>query len=213
MIGVAVTAHDNLGMLAPKSHVEHPDFLDVLAGAHAPGTQDTGAHVVLDHHVTGTLVPGAERQVVVSTNRDIVLHDVALELVVRVGPPAIASGDLASSTIAAVLGGMGSIGEMLPGIALQQKVEHAAPVADGRGRFGLDHHPVSCRSGTGGKQLVLTLNRDQADPAVAHDRQLGVPAQGGDVDPDPARGLEDRGPGLEGDGCAVQGEAGHGNRW
>ncbi len=95
MVGVAVAAHDDLRMLAPHGDVENPHLLDVLAGPHAAGAEDTGAHVVLDHHVAGPLVSGAQRQLVVGAHRHVVLHHVALEFVPRMRPAAIASGDLA----------------------------------------------------------------------------------------------------------------------
>jgi hypothetical protein len=76
-------------MLAPHSDVEHTDLLNILAGPDTPGAQNAGCHVVLNHHVTGPLVPGAERQVVMGPNGHIVLHYVALEFVPWVGSTAI----------------------------------------------------------------------------------------------------------------------------
>jgi hypothetical protein len=63
---------------------------------------------VLNHHVAGTLVTGAERQIVVEADRHIVLHDVALELVARMLPA--------------------TIREVLAWIALQEKVQYAPPI-------------------------------------------------------------------------------------
>ena len=71
-------------------------------------------------------------------------------------------------------------------------------------RLGLYHHAFGGGSGAGRYQLALALDRDQADPTVPDDGKLGVPAEGGDVHPSGAGGLEDGGPGLEGDGGAVE---------
>src|SRR5688572_17626814 len=46
MIGIAISAHDDLGMLTAQPYVEHADFLNILAGAYAPGAQDARAHVM-----------------------------------------------------------------------------------------------------------------------------------------------------------------------
>jgi hypothetical protein len=108
MIRVSVTSDDDLGVLAPEPHVEHPHLLDIFAGSNAAGTQDTSAHVVLDHHVAGTLVAGSQRQIVMGANRYVVLDDVSLELVAWVGASPIS--------------------QMLARIALQQEIEHGAPV-------------------------------------------------------------------------------------
>src|SRR5687768_12201678 len=63
MIRVAISSHNDLGVLAPHSDIEHADLLDVLTGTNAPGAEDAGAHIVLDHHIARPLVPLAERQV------------------------------------------------------------------------------------------------------------------------------------------------------
>src|SRR5690349_23698099 len=63
LVRVAVGTYDDLGVLSPLANVEHADDLDVLARAHTPGAEDTGAHVVLNHGVARTLVPVTQRQV------------------------------------------------------------------------------------------------------------------------------------------------------
>jgi hypothetical protein len=193
MIGIAVTAHDDLGMLAAHADIEHPDLLDILARPHTAGTQNTGAHVMLDHDITGTLITGAERQIVVGTNRHVVLHHVPLEFIPRIGPP--------------------TIHEVLTRVALQEKVEHTSAALDGGCRLGLHHHAVGSGCSAGGEELVLSLDRDQADPAVADDRELGIPAQGGNFYSGRTRSLEHRGSGLEGDRCTVYRQAWHADRF
>src|SRR4051812_44020554 len=85
VVRIAVAAHDDLGVLAAHPDVQHADFLDVLARAHAAGAEDTGAHVVLDHDVARPLVAGTEREITAGADRDVVLHRVALELVAWIG--------------------------------------------------------------------------------------------------------------------------------
>ena len=189
VIGIAVAADDDLGMLAPHPHVEDPDLLDVLAGPHAAGAEDAGAHVVLDHHVAGALVAGAERELVVVADGDIVLGDVALELV---------AGPFATAVL-----------EVLARIALEQQAEHASAIVYGRRRLGLHHHAFGGGRGARGQELALALDRHQADAAVPHDGQLGVPAERRDVDAGSAGGLQNGGAGLEGDVTAVDGNPGH----
>ena len=190
VIGIAVAADDDLGVLPAQANVEHADLLDVLAGAHAAGAQDAGAHVVLDHHVAGPLVSGAERQLVMGADRHVVLDDVALELVAGMSP-------------AAVL-------QVLARIALQQEVA-ARCAGSPRPRRTPTSTTMPSVAGVAqaGMQLVLALDRHQADPAVAHDRQLRVPAERGDLDSRAAGGLENRLAGLKGNGFAVQGNSGH----
>src|SRR5688500_3980139 len=89
MIGIAVATDDDLGVLPPQSHVQHANLLDILTGAHAPGTQDAGAHVVLDHDVAGPLVAASERQLVVASDRHVILDHVLLELVPGMSPAAV----------------------------------------------------------------------------------------------------------------------------
>ena len=128
MVGVAVAAHDDLGVLAAHAHIQHTHLLDVLAGAHTARAEDAGAHVVLDHDIAGTFVAGAERKLVVSADRDIVLHDVALELVSRM-TSAVASGDSPPAPLPPFSKAW-AVGEVLARIALQQQSEHAPPIVD-----------------------------------------------------------------------------------
>ena len=189
VIGVAVAPDDNLGVRAPLGHVEHTHLLDALAGADAPGAENAERHVVADHHVAGTGVAGAQRELVADRRRDVVARDVALELVPRIGPSAVV--------------------QVLARIALEQEAEHALPVLHRRGRFGLHHHALRRGGAAGGHELRHSLDRDEADATVGDVGELRVPAEGGDIDfPGPGR-VENRGAGLEGDLRVIQGEARH----
>ena len=139
--------------------------------------------------VTGTLVAGAERKLVVVADRDVVLGDVALELV---------AGPAATPVL-----------QVLARVALQQEAEHRPAILHGGLGLRLDHHPFDRRGGAGREELPLALDRHQADPAVTDDGELGVPAERGDVDARCAGGLEDGGPGLESDVVAVDVDLGH----
>src|SRR5436305_5127 len=192
LVGIAVRAHDDFGVLTPLRHVQHADHLDVLARAHAACTQDAGAHVVPDHRVAGALVAVSQRQVPRAAwgGSDTVAHHVALELVAGRGPPAVP--------------------QVVSGIALEQQPQHALAALDrGRG-FRLHYHPVRHFGRAGRHQLRLPLDRDEADAAVADGGQLGIPAEGGDVhDPGGAGGVEDRLLGVGRDPAAVDCERSH----
>ncbi len=109
---------------------------------------------------------------------------------------------------------MRSLGEqVLAGIALQQEIEHATPAVHRSLRFGFDHHAVSGGRSAGRQQLVLALDRNQADPAVPDDGQLGIPAQRRDIDTHGARRFQNGGAGFEGDGFAVDRQGRHCNRF
>src|SRR6478736_365308 len=62
VIGVAVSADDDLGVAAAVPDVEDADLLDILARPDAAGAEDAVRHIVLDHRVAGALVPVAERE-------------------------------------------------------------------------------------------------------------------------------------------------------
>jgi hypothetical protein len=207
MVRISVPPDDDLRVLAPHSDFEDPHFLDILAGAHAPGAQDAGTHVVLDHDIARTLISTAKRQFMMSAYGNLVLDYVPLELIPRMGLGAIAVGARGWSSVAAV--GMSPIGEMLAWVSLEQEVQHTLPIIDGCGRLDIDHHAVGRRSRTRRHKLVLSLNRNQADPAVANDGQLRVPAERGNINSHAACGLQDRLARLEWYGRAVQGQCGH----
>jgi hypothetical protein len=178
LVGIAVGADDDLGVLAAESHVQHAHHLNVLARAHAARTQDAGGHVVPDHGIAGPLVARAQRQVAIEQRRrhDVVLHQVALEFVARrrsAAPP---------------------VAQVFGGIALGQEPQHALAVLDRRVRPRRHHHPVRNRRRARRDQLGLALHRDEADAAVADDGKLGIPAQGGDVDAGRSGRGEDRVP-------------------
>jgi hypothetical protein len=110
VIGIAIATDDDLGMRAALAHVEDADLLDLLAGPHAAGAENAERHVMLDHHIAGTFVtlPGSQRADV--AHRDVVVDDVALEVVPRMLAPAIR--------------------EMLTRIALEQHLEDATTIRD-----------------------------------------------------------------------------------
>ena len=193
VVRIAVAADDDLRVLAPHAYVEHADLLNIFAGPHAAGAKDTGAHVVLDHHVARPLVTFAERKLVVVAQGDVVIHDVALELVSRMGAAAVR--------------------QMVARIALEQEAEHAPPVLHRRRGLGLHHHAIGGRRGAGGHQLALSLYRDEADPTVADDGELGVPAERRDVDTGRSRRLENGGARIEGDSGAVQRKSRHASQF
>src|SRR2546429_1364733 len=192
LVGIAVRAHDDFGVLAPLRHVQHADHLHVLARADAARAEDTGAHIVPDHRVARALVAVTQRQVAPPerAGRDAVAHHVALELVAGRGPAAVP--------------------QVVSGIALQQQPQHSLAVLDRGMGFGLHDHAVRHLGRAGRQQLRLALDRHEADPAVADDGQLGIPAQRGDVDdPRVAGRVEDRVLGVSRDPAAVDRERGH----
>ena len=196
LVGVPVGTDDDLGVLAPLADVEHADHLDVLAGPDAPGAEDAGAHVVPDHRVAGALIAMTERQVAITHRRrdDSVTDDVAFELVARPGPPPHRT----------------AVPQVIPGVALEQQAEHALAVLDCRVRLRVHDHPIGDLRGARRQELALSFHGHEADPAVTHVRQLGIPAQGGDVrDSRGARGLENRLFGIGGNRAAVDGEGRH----
>ena len=162
MIGVAVSSDDDFGASATLSYIEDTNLLNRFAGTDAPGAQDAQTHVVLNHHVTGSLVASAERELPSGSDRDIVSDYIFLELVPGRGPTAV--------------------GQVISRIALQQEVEDAPAVGDGCLVLRLDDHAVYGLDGTGGLQLVGFGDGDKADPTVPGGRQLGIPTEGGDVD-------------------------------
>jgi hypothetical protein len=85
VVRVSIAADDNLRVLAPHADLEYSDLLNILAGPHAPGAKDTGTHVMLDHDVAGTLISTSKGQLVVGADGNLVLNDVALELIPGMG--------------------------------------------------------------------------------------------------------------------------------
>ena len=191
LVGIAVGTDDDLGVLAPPRHVENADHLDVGARPDAPRTQDAGGHVVADHRVAGPLVAAAQREVAAGERRgvDAVPRHVLLELVPGPRPAAVA--------------------QMLGGIALEQQPQHTAAVLHGGVRLGRYHHAVGhfCRARR--QELGLPVHGHETDATVAHDGQLGIPAQRGNLDARRAGGVEDRRVGVRSEGAAVDGEGGH----
>jgi hypothetical protein len=144
---------------------------------------------VLDHDVAGALVAVAQGQLAQRGRLRVIADDVLLEDVARLLPAAVV--------------------EVLTRIALQQEFEDALAAVVGGRRFGGHHHAVLGRDIAGRLQLVLTLDRHQADAAVGHDGQLRIPAQRRDIDAGRARCVQDGGPWREVDARAVDGQCGH----
>ena len=190
VVGVAVAADDDLGVLPPLRDVEDPDHLDVCARPDAAGAEDAGAHVVADHRVAGPLVPRPEPQDPRRgrPRRHAVAADHRLELV-EVVP----------------LGG-----DPLRRIALEQHRQHAAPVRHRFGGLRLHRHPRLRQRRARRRELRRPRHRDEADPARARRRELRIPAQRRHVDPGGARGVENRRALADRDGSAVDRECDHG---
>ncbi len=173
-VGVAIGPDDDLGVLTAEADIQDADDLDILARPDAAGAEDTGGHVVADHRIAGTLVAGPQGQVPAHDRggHDVVLHDIALELVARAGAAAVA--------------------QVLGRVALQQQPQHALAILDCGVRLGGHAHPVRDLRRAGGHELRLPVHRDEANAAIAHGRELRIPAQGGDLDPRSAGDVQDR---------------------
>jgi hypothetical protein len=151
VVGISVSTNDDLSMLATHTDLEDTNLLDILARANTPGAQDTGAHVVLDHDVTWTLITGSERQVMMGPGGYVVAHHVALEFISSLR--AIGAG--LAGTVTAV---PGMSGEVLSRITLQQKLEYAATILHCWFGIGFDDHAVGGRGGASGEKLILTFH-------------------------------------------------------
>src|SRR5207247_578894 len=75
---------------------------------------------------------------------------------------------------------------------------------------GAHHHSFGDRGVAGDLQLGGLLDLDQAHPAVAVHRQVGVPAEVRDLDAELQRSLDHRGSGSDLDLSTVDGALGHG---
>jgi len=76
-------------------------------------------------------------------------------------------------------------------IALGEESEHALTVFDGGVRLRRHHHPVGDLRRACGDELRLAFDGDETNPAIADDRQGGIPAERGDLDASGSRGIED----------------------
>jgi hypothetical protein len=171
VIGVAVSSNDDFGTRATLSYIEDTNLLDRLARADTASAQNAQTHVVLNHDIAGSLVTPAKREFGSGSHRDIVSDHVLFERVPGGGPTAV--------------------GQVVTRIALQQEVEDTPTVGDGRRIFRVDDHAVFSRGSTGRLQFVGSIDGHQADPAVPDRRQLGIPTEGGDVDPSSPSRVED----------------------
>src|SRR6185503_3733446 len=173
-VRITVGADDDLGVLAAESDVQHAHHLDVFARPHAAGAQNAGRHVVADHRIAGALVARAQRQIAIDLRRrhDVVVDEIALELVARIGAAAVA--------------------QVLGGIALGEEAQDALAVLHrGMGLRG-DDHTVRHLRGAGGDQLWLPLHRHETNAAIADDGELRVPAKGRYLDARVPGSIEDR---------------------
>src|SRR6266699_2026538 len=144
--------------------------------------------------LSGSPVAVAQDEVALPERRgnDPVTHDVLLELVAGPRPLPVA------------------VAQVLARVALEQQPEHAFAVFNRRVGLALHHHPLRRLSGTGREQFRLPLHRHQADTAIPDYRQLGIPAQRGDVqDPRGAGCFEDGLFGVGTDRAAVDREGRH----
>ncbi len=186
MFRVPVRPHDDLRMLPPRRHLQHPDHLDLLARPHAAGAEDAGRHVVRDDRVRRAFVPRAERELPRARERHLVAVHQRLELV----PPVIRR-------------------DLLDRVALQQHRQDRLAVLHCPLRFRRDDHPVGRRRRAGREEFVGAFDRDEADAAVAGRRELRIPAEGRDIDAECACGVEDRRALGGGAGPAVDREVRH----
>jgi len=71
----------------------------------------------------------------------------------------------------------------IQGMVDQKKFESLKPHPLHTVGAGMDHHPIHHRRGTGGHGHIGSLHIDQTDPAGFDEAQLGMVAEGGNVDP------------------------------
>src|SRR3989442_119434 len=107
----------------------------------------------------------------------------------------------------------------LPGLVAYGAVDRVVDEEELEGRAvglhrllapGADHHALRDQGVAGDLELRHLLDLDQAHAAVAVHRQVGVPAEVGDLDPVAGRRLDHRGPGGDLDLLAVDRAPGHG---
>ena len=179
LVRIAVGTDDDLGVLAAESDVQHTDDLNVLAGADAARAEDACRHVVADHRVAGALVARTQRQVTSVDRRwhDVVLHEIALELVPRA-----------------------SVERWIP---FAEKPENPFAILDRGVRLRGHDHAVGDLGGASRDQLRLAFDGDKADAAVANERKRGIPAEGWNLDTGLAGRIEDRVPFIRAQFVAV----------
>ncbi len=172
-------------LVAAADGLEHPDFLDVDAGAHAPAAADALVHVA--HHGVARVVRLGQRLLRVTEGElgDAVLLGERLQLAVAV---AHAAGALAV-------------------VLAQQKLQHVPARLADLAVMRVDLHLIDDREGAGRLQRALTLHLHDADAAHAGHVQVRVVAQRGDVDAHAAGCLEDGGPERDLGLDAVDGDA------
>src|SRR6185312_10447166 len=134
---------------------------------HAARAENAGGHVMLDERIAFPLVAHAKRQIGAPGRRNLIAMDELFELVA-----------------AFVLGDVGG------GISLEEHAEDCLAVFHRRDRFGGDDLPILGWYGAGRDEFRITGHGDQADPTVAHDGQLRIPAQGGHVDVERTGGIQ-----------------------
>ena len=188
VLGIAVGADNDLGMVAAVGDVEDADDLDVLAGADAARAEDAGAHVVPDDRVAVALVAGAER---------------------HAGPPDC--GHVVAAHQLLELVAVSAVGNLVDRVALEQHGQDALPALDRGDGLGGHLHAVGRLRRAGGDELGIAFHRDEADAAVADGGELRIPAERRHVDLDRARGVEN-GPAVgNGNVVSVDDELRHGD--
>jgi hypothetical protein len=71
----------------------------------------------------------------------------------------------------------------IQGMVDQEEFESLKPHPFHTVGAGMDHHPIHHRRGTGGHGHISSLHINQTDPAGLDEAQLGMVAEGGNVDP------------------------------
>jgi hypothetical protein len=189
MVRVPIATDDDPCVRAAFGDVENPDFLNVLAGSNAARAEDAPAHVMLDHDVAGAFIARPEREGVVRGDGDIVIHDVALEFVL--GPcPA-------------------PIGQMVAGVALEKEFENGTATGDGLWTIGVHRHPIGRWCSACWEEFRIALDTHQADPAISHGRELGVPTQCRYLDAGATGGIQNAVTGCERNMLAVERQGPH----
>jgi hypothetical protein len=198
---------EDLAQVPPLALLEHGILRDLLDEPHAAGAHDAPLRVVHDRR------PEAHALGLVD---DLVVHAL---LVAPVLEPVVLQPALARLIA----------DRAVDRVVQEQHLLHRLPgVGDVRRALALDLHPVGARPLAGRLELRLAVgdvlvrrrvplqdvefhrplpwrwqHLDQAHPAVRRDREAGVPAVVGDVDPRAVRGLDDGVACLERDLSAV----------
>ena len=159
----------DLGRVAAADRFEHAHLLQVDAGAHAAPAADALVHVAHDRVARG--VDFGHRRLGMSETEvgDAVFLGQGLELTVAVALTRVA----------------------LAVVFAEQQLEHVAARQAHAAAVGVDRHLVGDGEDAGRLQQALAFDFDHADPADAGHVEVGVVAEGRDVDADALGGLQD----------------------